>query len=56
MTVKGFAWLLAVLTLPMEGKKRKGKGGAEKARMKKKWMLEEDASKCSKITGLFLNH
>jgi hypothetical protein len=36
-----------------EGKKRKGKGRAEKARIKKKRMLEEDASKCSQITDLF---
>ena len=33
----------------MEGKKRKEKGGAEKARIKKKRMLEGDASNCSKI-------
>ena len=37
----------------MEGKKRKEKGGAEKARIKKKRMLEGDASNCSKITDLF---
>ena len=37
----------------MEGKKRKEKGGAEKARIKKKRMLEGEASKCSKITDLF---
>lgn len=37
----------------MEGKKRKG--GAEKARIKKRRMLEEDASKCTKITDLFRN-
>ena len=29
----------------LEGDKRKGKGGSEKARIKKKQMLEEDASK-----------
>ena len=38
--------LLLVVEL-MEGKKRKEKGGAEKARIKKKRMLEGDASKCS---------
>ena len=32
---------------------RKEKGGAEKARIKKKWMVKEDATKCSKITDLF---
>ena len=37
----------------MEGNKRKEKGRAEKARIKKKRMLEGDASKCSKITDLF---
>ena len=36
--------LLLVVAL-MEGKKRKEKGGAEKARIKKKRMLEGDASK-----------
>ena len=40
----------------IEGKKRKEKGGAEKARMKKKWMLEERASKWLKITDLFRNN
>ena len=44
--------LLLVVAL-MEGKKRKEKGGAEKARIKKRRMLEGDASKCSKITDLF---
>ena len=39
----------------MEGKKRKEKGGGEKARMKKKRMLEESASEWSKITDLFRN-
>ena len=37
----------------MEGKKRKEKGGAEKARNKKRRMLEEDASQCLKITDIF---
>ncbi len=36
----------------MEGKKRKEKGGAEKARIKKKRMLEEGTSKWSKIMDL----
>jgi len=40
----------------MEGKKKKEKGGPEKARMKKKRMLEESASKWSKITNLFRNN
>ena len=39
----------------MEGKKRKEKGGAEKARNKKKRMLEEGASQCLKITDIFNN-
>ena len=39
--------------LQMEGKKRKEKGGAEKARIKKKRMLEDSASNMSKITDLF---
>ena len=37
----------------MEGRKRKEKGGAEKARNKKKRMLEEGASKYFKITDVF---
>jgi len=37
----------------MEGKKRKEKGGAEKARMNKKRMLEESVSKWS-IIHLFI--
>ena len=39
----------------MVGKKRKEKGGAEKARIKKKRMLEGNASKCSKISDFFRN-
>ena len=45
--------LLLLVVALMEGKKRKEKGGAEKARIKKKRMLEGDASKFSKITDLF---
>lgn len=45
--------MVAVLHM-MVGRMRKEKGSAEKARMKKKRMLEE-ASKCSKITDLFQN-
>src|SRR4029434_6466064 len=32
---------------------RKGPGGAEKARLKKRKALEEDAAKCAKLTDLF---
>jgi len=39
----------------MEGKKRKEKGGPEKARIKQKRMLVESASKWAKITDLFQN-
>ena len=33
---------------------RKRKGGAEKARIKKKKALETDAAKCSKLNTFFL--
>ena len=35
------------------GKKRKEKGGAEKARGKKKRHLDSEASKCRKLTEMF---
>ena len=35
----------------MDGRKRPG--GAEKARLKKRKALEEDAAKCAKLTDLF---
>ena len=38
--------LLLLVVALIEGKKRKEKGGAEKARINKKRMLEGDASKC----------
>lgn len=37
----------------MESKKRKGAGGAEKIRAKKKLALQADAAKCAKISQLF---
>lgn len=36
-----------------ERQKRKLKGGAEKVRLKRKKMMEEEAWKCSKITDMF---
>ena len=39
----------------MEGERKEKGGGAEKARLKKKKKLEEEACKCSKITDLFHN-
>ncbi len=35
------------------GKKRKEKGGAEKAREKKFWNLDTEAAKCRKLTEIF---
>ena len=41
------------VSLMMESQKRKRKGGAEKVRLKRKKIMEEDAAKCSKITDMF---